>query len=278
MRKLFVLIGAVAGALVPASAFASGPLTQINPCPVAGLSCPGDFVSYVYGIIGLGSGSAGAVRAFIGILAAMLVYYGIRLIMDADNDSTTAEVKSAYGHALVGAILVGAAGLLADTFASTTESSATFITPGPTIGAISNVIVSLKGLVYTALVFNLSYQGIRLVMHQDESQAEKAKKQFLYGIIGAMVVILADAVVSAFVSRDVLIINNQLIGIITFLLTILGALAVLAIFVAGIFLVISLDESLKDRAKKSVLAALVTLAVVILSLSILMIFVEAPIG
>jgi len=233
-------------------------------------------VAYIFSIVGLGSGSAGVISAFIGILAAILVYYGFRLIMDADNDSTTNEVKAAYGHAIAGSIAVGAAGLLAETFASTSDTGAVFIIPGPAIGAAQNVILSFKGILYAALVFNLSFQGIRLVMHQDESQAEKAKKQFLYGIFGAVVVILADALVSAFVGRNVLIISAQTTGIVEFLLTILGALAVLGIFIAGIFLVLSVDESLKDRAKKSILASIVVLAVVILSLTILMIFVDAP--
>lgn len=276
MRKLWTLIGLLVSALVPTIAYASAPLGTVNPCPVGGLSCPPNFVTYLFGIIGLSSGAPGVIRAFIGILVSMLVYYGFRLIMDAENDSTTNEVKAAYGHAITGAIVVGAAGILAETFASTSDTSAVFILPDDAIFTLRNVILSFKGILYAALVFNLSFQGIRLVMHQDESQAEKAKKQFLFGIMGAVVVILADAVVSAFTSRQVLLLSNELVGIIQFLLTVLGALAVLSIFIAGIFLVLSLDESLKERAKKSILASIVVLAVVMLSLSILIIFVDAP--
>lgn len=261
-----------AGLLSPSIGYAQS--INISGCPIAGIACPTNFLGYVQTIIGSYGGTAGIISAFIGILSAMLIYYGFKLLLNADNDSTTGEVKSAYGHAITGAIVVGASALLANTFASGNQSVVIQSDVGNSV--LFYVVATFKSIVYIALVFNLSFQGIRLVVHQDESQADKAKKQFMYGMIGAAIVILADAMVTAFSGRNITIINEQTRGIIEFLLTILGGLAVIGILVSGIFLVLSVDEQLKDRAKKAILASIVVLALVVLSLSILLVFAAAP--
>jgi len=61
----------------------------------------------------------------------------------------------------------------------------------------------------------------------------------------------------------------ELAGIARFLLTIFGALAVIGILAAGVMLIVSVDESLKDKAKKLVIACMIALVIVIASYGII---------
>ena len=243
-------------------------LAQIDPCPIADLACPGGFADEYFADIL----STGAKFAFGGVLFAMMIYYGFKLITGADNDSTVSEAYNAYAHAAIGTIMAGGAFFIADTFA----------TPGQLVDSdagnslLFGVIETFRALLFAALVFNIFYQGFRLVVSQDDSQAEKAKKQFIYGMVGAAIVILADRVVFAFTNRDISIVSAEAVGIANFLGTLLGVFVVVALFVGGLYFIISIDESYRDRGRKIIIAALVVLAVTMLSLALIRITFTAP--
>lgn len=57
------------------------------------------------------------------------------------------------------------------------------------------------------------------------------------------------------------------------MLTLLGFLAAIALIVAGIMLIISIDESLRDKAKSIVIGTLITLVVVFCCYTLIIIFV-----
>src|SRR5690606_33535568 len=92
------------------------------------------------------------------------------------------------------------------------------------------------------------------------------KKRFFHGLIGVAIVLLADVTVDYFRpgARSIGL-AGEIGGIVEFLLTIIGALAVLGFIVAGFMLVVSTDESLKDRAKKAIFATVVTMIIVLAS-------------
>lgn len=256
-------IAALGGILIAGTVHAQ----SIDPCPLA-LPCPGDAADlYLQNIL-----INGAKGAFGGVLVAMLIFYGFKLIVGADNDSTVGEVYNAYAHAAIGSVLALGAFALANTFA--VPGQVVNATPGNIV--LISVASTFKALLATALLFNISYQGYRLVTSQDESQSEKAKKQFLYGMTGAVIVILAGYGVDSFAGRDIGIISREAIGIANFLGTILGAFAFIAMFVAGIFLVISVDEQYKDRAKKVMMTALIVLGVTIMSAALVQFAFNAP--
>ena len=258
-----LIVGILAGLSTTA------PLAQaIDPCPLGILSCPGgEADTYLFGIA-----VRGAKYAFGGILFAMIIFYGAKLISQADNDSTVTEIYNAYAQAAIGTIIAGAAFMFADTFAVPGQ----LINQDPTIDVFFGVIIAFKSLLYAALVFNLFYQGYRLVTSQDESQIEKAKKQFIYGMVGAAIVLLADSIVFAFTDRQIFIISEEAIGLANFLGAVFGAFAVIALFIAGLYLVLAVSEQNKDKAKKIILVTLVAIAVVIASLALIRIVVRAP--
>lgn len=263
-RFLAILLGMTA-VLLPEALLAQ---EQINPCPLGTLSCPGDNGDiFLIGLI-----VDGAKFAFGGVLFAMMIFYGFKLIFGADNDSTVTEVYNAYGHAMIGTILAGGAFAFANTFA--TPGILVDSDPGNTV--VFGVIATLRALLFAALVFNIFYQGYRLVSSQDESQTDKAKKQFIYGMVGAAIVILADRVVFAFSGRNFGILNAEAVGIANFMGTILGAFAVIALFVAGLWLVLAVNEQNKDKAKKIIITAFVVLAITMVSLALIRLTMSAP--
>lgn len=263
MNKFSVLLGFALG-LLPSSVFAQ----VIDPCPLGILPCTGAAGDvFIAGVL-----VNGAKYAFGGILFLMFVYFGFRLILGADNDSTVSETFAAYAHAAFGTILAGGAFMIADTF----TVPGTIANAAPANSVILGVINVFRAILFAALVFNIFYQGFRLVTSQDDSQADKAKKQFIYGMVGAAIVILADRLVTAFWNIDSGILSLEAVGIANFLGTILGAFAVIALFVAGLFLILAIDESNKEKAKKIIIGALITLAVVMASLAIIRTIGEAP--
>lgn len=264
MHKFIAFIAGIAFSFVPEIALMQG----VDPCPLGELACPGaDAAGYFASIL-----VGGAKVAFGGVLFASMIWYGFKLMMGADNDSTVTEVYNSYAYAMVGTILAGGAFFFANTFAL----PGVVVNQEPTATIIFSIIATLRALLFIALVFNIFYQGARLVMSQDEGQTDKAKKQFIYGIVGAVIVILADRIVFAVAGNNIGIIAVESVGIANFMGTILGAFAVIALFVAGLWLVLAVDEQNKDKAKKIIIGALVVLAVTMASLALIRLTAFAP--
>ena len=263
MNKNIAVIVGVLAAVVPSLVIA-----QINPCPLGSLACPGGAADgFITSVL-----INGSKYAFGGVLGAMLIWYGMKLIMGADNDSTITEVYNSYAYAVVGTILAGGAFALAATFAT----RGNVIYAAPTNNILLGVRMALRAILGTALLFNIFYQGYRLVSSQDDSQVEKAKKQFIYGMVGAGIVILADVLVTAFIGSNSGLINGHIIGIANFIGTILGAFAVIALFVAGLWLVLAVNEQNKEKAKKIIIMTFIVLLVSMVSLALIRITVSAP--
>lgn len=265
MQYFFILFFGLSGSAYAQSA------ADIKPCPIPGIPCDtgGGTDAEVISIL-----LNGAQIVFVSVLSAMLIFYGARLIMGADNDSTISETYQSYAYAVIGTILAGSAILFANTF--TVPTGDAIISADPTNVVLAGVITAFKAILYSAVVFNIFYQGFRLVSSQDESQTEKAKKQFIYGLIGAAIVLLAEPLVGGFISKQSGVAGTQAIGIANFLGAILGALAVIAMFVSGLYLVFAVNEQNSDKAKKVLSGAVIVLIITIMSLALINITYYAP--
>jgi len=116
----------------------------------------------------------------------------------------------------------------------------------------------------------------------EDGDIDRAKKGFKQGIIGAAIAILAIPIVRTFTNVNTLdgVINPggpqsliiELIGIGRYFTLILGSLSVTGIIVAGIFLVISVDEGMKDKARKLIATSLIALVVALTSYGLVQMF------
>ncbi len=271
LRSLAAALGFL-GVLAPRMAFAQLPNipTSITACgTVAGFSLPcptggaAGFVSYMLSVI-----IPAAQYIFYAIAILFFFYYGIRLMIESEDENTITETKSAYGYAIAGCVMVSFAGLIID---AVTPNTADIISIAPVTTGLGNIVTFFKLMLSTAVTVHMVWQGVRLIMLQgQESEMEQQKKRFFNGLLGVAIVLLAEAVITAFVpGSGSSQLANEIVGVINFLLQILGALCILSIIVAGVMLVVSTNEELKDRAKKAIFSTVIALVIVIVSYTVI---------
>ncbi len=243
--------------------------TVTNPCGIAGgLPC--------------GSGGAAGVSdftvaliipaleyIFLAIAIVMFFFYGVRLMLESEEDSTISETKSAIAYGVSGAVIVSIAGLIVQAVGPG-FASGTIVNAGPVTTAFDSIVLFMRLMVSAAVSAVIVYQGFRLIVLQgDEGETEQTKKRFFNGLIGVAVVTLGNFIIEGFLpSSGPTVLTVQIIGIANYLLEIFGALCVLAFLVAGFMLVISTDEGLKDRAKKAMFTTTIAIIVVLCCLVI----------
>lgn len=255
---------------------------NVNPCPLGGVSCvsANGADDYLRQFI---NGQQGLFNIFAGVLFGMLLFYGIKLLVGSRSDNIITEVRQAYGHAFFGAVIAGAAILLANTFALNQPGQ--IVAEGFFNDGTLNVINFVAGLTATLVLVNVVVQGIRLIVAPESGDMDKARTGFLHGVIGAGIAILALSIVRVFTSVNtaggggvpaggMTVALTQIVGIGRYITLILGGMSVFGILIAGIMLVVSFDESLKDRARKLIIASVVALAVSLIAYGLVTLFID----
>ena len=203
---------------------------------------------------------------FIATAILMFLQYSIKLLFDPESSETASTTKTAYGYGVTACAIVGIASLIVDAVGQ--EAKGTLINPEPIEEGIMNIITYMRLVVAVIMTLFILIQGVRLIMKQgNEEEFKNAQTQFFHASLGVAVILLANTLVTAFrpESSPPIGLATEIVGIINFGLTFVGALSLLSILVAGILLVISVDESLKDRAKKAITTSIVGLTVAFLS-------------
>jgi len=265
MRLIGVITG-VAAALYPmgVSAVTLAPgeacLSSTN------ISCYFDINTSIGGLAGA------AIAAFGAFLFAMFVFYGFRMLVSTSDEDVQTETRKAVVYAIFGAVLVAGSQVIAGSFTNwgTLVDSANL-----EANVLTPVKLFIKGLVGIALIVTITFQGIRLILSEDESQSTAARKRFIEGLIGAVVIVLLDTIVDAFIPTGggMWPLTNQMAGIARFLATIFGFLAAVTIIVGGIMLVASVNDALKDRGKQLVIGGITGLVVVWMSYALIHAFI-----
>ncbi len=209
---------------------------------------------------------------FVGITALMLFLYSASMVIFSQQESTITETRMAYVYAMIGCAVTGLASLIARGFAPGSSGGALADT-SPLTGGIQNVLRYFFEALGTLFVVNVVIQAFRLVSSLGgQETSERARKRLVAGFVGVGIVLLANAIVTTVITGDTSIVASELIGLVNFLLTFIGAAAFIAVIVAGMALVLSVSESLKDTAKQIIKTCVIVLLIVILSLGFLKIF------
>lgn len=264
-RQILRLLAALAGIAFPAIVHAAYSIDTglIDPCITGDLACNGNLSDLYKDTI-----LKAATQAFKGFLLGSLLYYGLRLLFTADSDNASTETKQAFVYAVTAAILVGGAEIIAGAFEIGT------VDPSEVGGVFETTVLPfIMGLLSAALIANVTIQGILMIVSSDEGGATKARKRFIHGIIGVAIALLASPFVKAIMGKNSSPIVDEAVGIGDFLITIFGILAVVGVIVSGFMLILSVDESLKDKARKLLISCIVALIVVISSAALLHLFV-----
>lgn len=255
------------GALLPAAAQAQQVIVP-NPCPIQGLPCiTGGFI----GMAGfLGVSLFPALRIiFVGLAVLMFTAYAVRLLTEGDDSNTINEVKSAYAYGITAAIVVGVSAIIVDAVGY--GAGPNLINEGPFNAVITNLVLFMRMLLGVAVTALFVIQGVRMViLRGDEGELQQQRKRFVYGLVGVAIVFLAEALLRAVQpGANSGIAAAEIVGIVNFLLVLLGGLCVLSIVAGGVFLVFATNDALVDRAKKAIFTAVIAIVVIMISGSII---------
>jgi hypothetical protein len=263
---LFGSLGALVLALVaePAHAFQ----IVIHPSVCAYIPCYS------------GGGSLGVVTLLMAkFIPSMYVVFGavagiylmintIKMVTEASDEGVVSEAKGNIIHIIVGCVVVGGAALIVESFG--VGYGLRLLNPAPVSTLLTYVILFFRLILGTALMVNIVIQAFRILSSQGDSGAqEKGRKRLVMGFIGVGFMLLASIIVSVAVpGANTAPLIIELVGIANFLITLVGALCVVAIIIAGICYVISVDESFKDKAKTAIKVGIVTLVIMLLAYAV----------
>lgn len=269
MRVLPATLGLLIG-LLPVTAEAFFHLGDIN----AGVGATASFLPEVSGgTASLNTYLSTAVfpmfrTLFIGVATVMFFWYAGTLLLQSSEENAVTEAKEAFEYAIFGAFVIGVATLIVDAFGG--AASSTLVNPAPVQTGLNNAIDYIKAIVAALATLHIVVQGFLLILTQGkEGEVEKQKKRFLYGILGVAMILLVTPIINAIQpGSNSSILATETRGFANYLLVFFGALAVIAIVVGGVMLVISTDENLKEKAKKTISGAVIALVVVMASFAI----------
>ncbi len=276
MTRLFTTIGLGALLLFPSSAHAFVidassvmMLCGIVPCTAAGGGAVG-LSFYVLDRI--------VTALEVGIIAAALISLfvaSIQMVAFSSQENTVTESRTSYIYIITGLAIIGLARWFVTAF-SPVDTGAALVNPGVVEAGIGNIVIYFRLIIAVTLMVNIVLQSFRLITSQGmQEQVDKAKKRFVAGFIGAGIIMLANVIVISvlpgFGSSSMIAV--EIAGIANYLLMILGVLSVLAIVTAGVLLMVSVDEGLKEKAKSIIKTSIVGLIVVLTSYALVTAFI-----
>lgn len=197
-----------------------------------------------------------AVYVFGPLAMLAMFFYGYRAIVESNSEGGLTTLTKSFVNAVIGFAIIGLAVPISNAFISST--------PGLLVPGIESIIGYLVTAGAGLFTFMMTIHGLQLIAGSNDSGArEKAIKGIGVNVGGAVLMLIARAIVGAVNGNAPALVVNEIAGMIQFLLGIIGVLSVVAMIVSGIFLVISVEESLKDRAKKTIVGTIISLVIVI---------------
>jgi len=215
---------------------------------------------------------AQATLAFWGISGAFLLFYAARMIFEAQKEQALTDARQSFIYAFFGFCVIALGAAFANALTTTGFSgNVTTVNPEliiPGLTSISNFIITASAGVFVLIV---TIAGFRMLTTQgDQAEFTKWTKVLIANAAGVVIMVLAKIVIPAIGDTgSTATIATEVAGIAIFILTIFGFACVVALIVAGIMLIVSIDESLKDKAKKTVIGTLITLAIVLALITII---------
>ena len=277
MYKFYNLVTGLLIALFPQVALAAPDPMSVTLCMggIFGVGCNTDAVaadadSYLRNIT-LTDPSGRLFQAFAAALFFMCVIYGIKLAATSYKDGAMSEAIQAYVQAFIGATVVGGAFVLGNSIANDADHTI-IVDTEPIKDSIFGQIASFLITIVTVVVIaNIIIQGIRMISALNEGSIETARKNFIQSLAGGAIVMIVVPVFNAITglgSAGGIEIQTKIVQIANFLGTIFGVLAVIAFIVAGIMLIVSVNDSLRDRARSLMIASLIAIICVVAALGI----------
>lgn len=236
------------------SAYLAGTLGLLAPLPcfAQGMQALADFIfDFIAGEIFMVMG---------GVVLIFVFYYGVRMILESHNENALTDARKSFVYALMGFAVLAITFPLMDAFIQGNEEMP--INVAPIIPQFNNIIQYLTFVARGIFVLLLTFHGLRILAAQgNESEFDAARKGIIANVIGVVLMGVADAIVLGIYGNDPDVIALEIAGIAAFIVAMIGALSMLAFIVAGVMLIVSVNESLKDKAKNIVIGTIIAMVI-----------------
>ncbi len=212
---------------------------------------------------------------FVAVAIITLFLSAANMVIFAEQEDVVKQSRTQFVYAIAASAVVALARWVALAFSPESTGSA-LVNTGLVNDAVGNVLTYMRLSLTILLVVNIVIQGIRMISSQGEQeQMDKARKRLIGSFIGAAFLLLANRIVVAFNPQlgSSQVLATEFAGIANYLIAFIGFGAVVVIIVAGITLVLSVDESFKDKAKNMVKTAVVALVAVLVAYALMTTFV-----
>lgn len=211
------------------------------------------------------------------VAVAIIVLFinAVRMTVLSSQENTVTESRTSYVHIISGLAIIGLSRWFVLAF-SPPNTGAALVNTGVVEQGVGNIVTYFKLIIAITLLVNIAVQAFRLITSQgQQEQVDKAKSRFIAGFIGAGIIMLANVLVISVMpgfggSSQIAL---EIAGMANYLLMILGFLVLLAIVTAGVLLIVSVDEGLKDKAKNIIKTSIVALIVVLTSYALVTAFI-----
>lgn len=214
--------------------------------------------------------------AFWGVAAAFVCYYAVRMVLEAHKDEAGKDLANSFIYVLTGFAIIACAGAFASAFGVgiLSPDTQTDVYPfGLNLGILSvaDFIIKMSAGIFILIIVTV---GLRMISTQgEEGNFDKWRKVLIANCLGVVMMLTAFFVVHAISDVNSGLLLDEMRGMALYLLTIIGFLCVVALIVAGILLIVSVDESLKDRAKRIVIGTLISLFILMVCYTLIIVFI-----
>ncbi len=209
--------------------------------------------------------------AFVALL--IWVVYLLIMVNSAGKEELISEQKKNLYWGIAGFLLISLAVEIGEVFTPTRANTEIIDQPGAEL--IFTKITAFLQLALTPIaIATVFYAGFKFITASgEEEQITSAKKIFLYGFAGLLVAMFADPLVRTVLypadqapgDDEVTSFAVQMVGLLRFILTFLGVVAMATFLVAGGYFVTSFGDEDRHRKAKEIIGGSLLGIVIILS-------------
>ena len=201
-------------------------------------------------------------EAFAGLLVLMIVLYGGKMIAFSQEESTIAESKSSLIYGAIAGVVVA----LAEAIAAVTSPGRAEVNAGALAGYVDGFADYFNYIAFAVVVANTVVQALRLASsHGSQERISSATKRLIYGVIGGLLAVVARQIVVSVSTRNFSPVLSQIQGFLDAVVEVAKYAAPTAIGIAGLMLIISVDESLKEKAKTVIKTVFIALTLILVA-------------
>ncbi len=209
--------------------------------------------------------------AFVALL--IWVVYLLIMVNSGGKEELISEQKSNLMWGAAGFLLISLAVEIGEVFSPTRANNEIIDQPGADL--IFTKITAFLQLALTPIaIATVFYAGFKFITASgEEEQITSAKKIFLYGFAGLLVAMLADPLVRTVLypadqtpgQEEIGNFATQMVGVLKFVLTFLGVIAMATFLVAGGYFITSFGDEDRHRKAKEIIGGSLLGIVIILS-------------